>query len=491
MSSKNISFTSIPSGLRKPGRYIEFNNRMAVHSLPANVQKVLLIGQRRSTGIVPALTEAQIFSTSDAKDFFGDGSILHLMAMAALRANPYLNLFAIANDDAGGSAARQETITVTIGTLTPGFATIWIGDQYIQISYVAADTVATIATAIKNAINALTSLPFTATSDAGVVTLTARNAGTVANQIAFEESHTANTGITAIAIAQTVPGAGDPDIHAAANVLDTILPKKYDIVVSSYNTSTVLGYIKTYLTLVSGPIEQRPGMCWAGLVDTVANAVILGAAVAHERICIAHFKTCRTPAFQIAAAVAATDASESDPAMPRDGMQVSSINISAVFFSGPPRFAAPPVTGRTSGTEQETLLHDGITPLAVGEGEVVEIVRAVTSYLADESYLDVTTIKTLDYTRLSINAMMKLKYGKSKLRDGTATKLATADAVKGDLLNVLLTLDDLDILENVAANKGGIIVERDLQSSGQLNGKIPADVVNGLHVFAAVIDLIL
>lgn len=39
--------------------------------------------------------------------------------------------------------------------------------------------------------------------------------------------------------------------------------------------------------------------------------------------------------------------------------------------------------------------------------------------------------------------------------------------------------------------KDGLIVERDLQDVNQLNGRIPADVVNGLHVFAGRIDLLL
>jgi phage tail sheath gpL-like len=477
MSSKNISFVSIPSGLRKPGDYMEFNTRMAVNSLPANVQKVLLIGQRLTSGTVPALTPTQLFSSSDAADFFGAGSTLHLMAMAALNANPYLNLFAIANDDAGGSAPRQETITFTVGTLSAGTVVIWIGDQYVQFSYTSTDTPTSIALAIKNAINALTSLPFTAAVAAGVITLTAKNAGTVSGQIAFESGVTVGSGLT-VAFAQTVPGTGDPDIHATGNVLDTITPEQFDIVASCYNTITILGYIKTYLNLVSGPIEERPGVCWAGLIDTVANAVSLGDGVNSGRICIAHLKGCRTPAFQIAAAVAAVDASLSDPAMPRSGMVVSSI-------------ATPPVQNRSTRTEQETLLSNGITPLEVADGEQVEIVRAVSSYITDTSLLDVTTIKTLDYTRLSIRSMMKTKYAQAKLRDATPTKIGTADAVKSDVYNVLLKLDDLDILENVEANKDGIIVERDLQTSGQLNAKIPADVVEGLSIFAGVIDLIL
>lgn len=44
MTSPNISFDSIPSSIRKPGQYFEFNTRLAVSTLPANAQKVLILG---------------------------------------------------------------------------------------------------------------------------------------------------------------------------------------------------------------------------------------------------------------------------------------------------------------------------------------------------------------------------------------------------------------------------------------------------------------
>ena len=40
-------------------------------------------------------------------------------------------------------------------------------------------------------------------------------------------------------------------------------------------------------------------------------------------------------------------------------------------------------------------------------------------------------------------------------------------------------------------NKDGLIVERDAQDVNRLDAKIPVDVVNGLHVFAGRIDLLL
>ena len=63
--------------------------------------------------------------------------------------------------------------------------------------------------------------------------------------------------------------------------------------------------------------------------------------------------------------------------------------------------------------------------------------------------------------------------------------------MRSELLDVLIKLEELEIVEHVAANAAGLLVERDLQDPNRLDAKIPADVVNGLHVFAGRIDLLL
>jgi len=47
-----IQFDQIPSSIRKPGKYFEFNTRLAVRTLPQNRQKLLIIG--------PLLASAQV-----------------------------------------------------------------------------------------------------------------------------------------------------------------------------------------------------------------------------------------------------------------------------------------------------------------------------------------------------------------------------------------------------------------------------------------------
>jgi phage tail sheath gpL-like len=103
----------------------------------------------------------------------------------------------------------------------------------------------------------------------------------------------------------------------------------------------------------------------------------------------------------------------------------------------------------------------------------------------DVSLLDVTTIMTLDYVRKACRTRIALRFPRSKLSSKTPPK------VRSELLDVLYQLESLEIVEAVSDNIDLLVVERDTQDANRLNAKIPTDVVNGLHVFAGRIDLLL
>ncbi|EOV4603899.1 phage tail sheath C-terminal domain-containing protein, partial [Escherichia coli] len=67
----------------------------------------------------------------------------------------------------------------------------------------------------------------------------------------------------------------------------------------------------------------------------------------------------------------------------------------------------------------------------------------------------------------------------------------TIAKVESELYDVLLKLEESEILENVEANKAKLRVQRNGKDANRLDCAIPADVVNGLHVFAGRIDMIL
>lgn len=473
MASANVSFSNIPSSIRKPGKYFEFNTSLAVRTLPGNLQKTLIVGQRLATGTVLANTPVDVFSDVDAATYFGRGSIAHLMARAALQANNYLALTMISLDDAVASLAASAAITFT-GTATgAGNATLNVGDQSVVISISSGDTPTIIAAALAAQIAKQPDLAVTATAAVGVVTLTAKNKGTLGNFIKISCVDTAAS--VTVATAAMAGGATDPTI---ATALATVFAAGHNIIISAWNDAVNLTALRTHLDSVSGPLEQRGAIGIYAHTGTLAQSTTLAASINSGRISGLLLPNGFEESCEVASAYGAVVASEEDPARPLNTLPLTGI-------------MANPLANRSSRTEQENALYNGVTPTEVGPGDKVQIVRAITTYtldpqgVPDTSLLDLTTIRTLDYVRKACRERIALRFPRDKL------SARTADKVRSELLDVLYKLEELEIVQNVEQWKSQLIVERDLQDPNRLNAKIPTNVVNGLHVFAGRIDLIL
>jgi phage tail sheath gpL-like len=473
MASPNIGFDNIPASIRKPGKYFEFNTKLAVRTLPGNPQRVLLLGQKLATGSQPALVPVDVFSDTEAAGLFGRGSLAHLMARAAITANPYLQLSVVSVDDATAGVAASATLTLTGPATAAGVVSLHVGVQRVDVAAAPGDTATVVAAALKAACDALPDLPVTASAEAGVLTLTARHKGAAGNAIALK-AVTAADGITASVTAMH-GGALDPDL---APTLAAVQGAGHDILVCPFATEEALTALRSHLDFVSGPMEQRGAIGLYGWTGTLAAGTTLAGQSNSGRISGAWHNGSQMQPAEIAAGYAAVVASEEDPARPLNTLAIAGLDITAV-------------DQRPSRTQQENALHAGLSPLEVGPGNQVQIVRAITTRTRDAqgvddvALLDLTTIRTLDYVRRACRERIALRFPREKLSDRTPPK------VRSELLDVLLKLEELEIVEAVEANKDGLIVERDSQDVNRLDAKIPVDVVNGLHVFAGRIDLLL
>ncbi|OLN30445.1 Bacteriophage tail sheath protein [Desulfovibrio sp. DV] len=473
MASQNISFDTLPASIRKPGKYFEFNTKLAVRTLPANVQRMLIVGQGTAEGTQPVLTPVEVFSDEEGRTLFGTGSLAHLMVRAAITANPYLRLTVITvPDDAAGIVATGK-VTLTGTSAGVGVVNLTIGAQIVQVAAALGDTAQAVAEALAERVNANRTLPVAAAAVGGVLTLAARNKGAFGNGINLDCS-LAVAGLAA-AVTPMAGGATDPDI---APGLAAVFADGHDIITVPYIGQTQLTALRSHLDAVSHALEQRGAIGVYAHTGTLAQATTLAGLINSGRITCALVPGTTSPAWDVAAAYAAVIASEEDPARPLNTLALSPV-------------AVPPVAKRLGRMEQESALYNGCTPLEVGPGEKVQIVRAITTYTRDPqgvediALLDLTTIRTLDYIRTACRERISLRFPREKLTNRTAAK------VRSELIDVLYKLEELEIVEEVKANLPGLLVERDLQDPNRLDAKIPADVVNGLHVFAGRIDLLL
>ena len=486
MASTNISFNEIPSSIRKPGKYFEFNTTNAVRTLAANSQRMLIIAQK-SEDSEAALEPVQIYDDATAGQLFGFGSQAHIMAKAAIRANLYLDLsvLPVAPNSAGIAATGKLELT---GTATgSGVVSLTIADTSIAVAASSQDLANSVLDELAAAVNAEQDLPVSAqlvtptdpdgdgeqVADPPYLSLTAKNKGTLANMISLAVSCTA-PGLTAT-LTQMSGGQSDPDIEDA---LSTVFGSDYTLYCMPWAAQEQLTALREHLDNISGPLEQRRATAWLASTDIMSRCTTLAGQINSGRISLACLPGTTSLPEAVSAAYCAVAASEEDPARPLNTLELTGI-------------AVPPVASRLSRTEQEVALKNGVTPLEVGPGDVVQIVRAISTYtqnaagVADISLLDMTTIRTMDYVARTIRERIELRFPREKLSTRTPPK------VRSEILDVLRQLEELEIVEEVQANAEGVICERDLQDPNRLNCRVPANVVNGLHVFAGVIDLLL
>ena len=474
MASANISFDKIPASTRKPGVYAEWNLKRAMRNLPTNRQRVLLIAQHTTNlGAVSALTD--VYSAAEVAERYGAGSQAHLMADAAIKAyaNAALSIITLADHSAGVAASGK--ITITGNATTQGVLRVGIGNaDVLMVPVATGDSADTVGKAVKAAIAAQPGLPVSAAEAAGVVTITAKNKGAEGNAIRLLAACTAagiSTTVTAMA-----NGLVNPDIAAALNA---VVAEGHHIIACGINDETNLLKLRAHLDTVASPMEKRWAIGVYGQTGTLAQATTLAGRLNHGHIVSAWYRGTPSLPCELAAAFAAVMASEEDPARPLNTLALNSIGVCES-------------KDKTMRTEQENALYNGVTPIETSPaGTQAQIVRAITTYTktangtADESLLDVTTVRTLIYVSRACVDRIALRFPRDKLSDRTPPR------VRSELIDVLMRCEELEILERVEENLPKLIVERDLQNTGMLNCRIPSDVVNGLHVVGMVVDLYL
>ena len=469
--TEHISFDTIPSSIRVPGQYIEFNTRNAVQGLPQNPQSVLLLAPMLDSGTQEPLTPVQLFSDAQAGDLFGRGSWAQLMVRQAFKNNAYLDLTVIGLPDHSAGVAATGSLKIDGTAQTAASISLTIGGVAVAVAVSANQSAAEAAEKLAAAVNAA-ALPVSATAEQGSLKLTARSKGAIGNEISLA----CDMGASGLAgsITAMTNGAQNADIAAA---LDKVAGKHYHIIVSPFNDVPNAKALSQHITQVSNAIEQRGCIGVMGLRGTMPQGASLTAQLNDGRITCAWYKGADEACGIIAAGYAAVLAFEEDPARPLNTLEIKGLDIT-------------PDAQWPLFNECNNALYNGLTPLTIVAGKV-QIMRAVSTYtksaanVDDPALLDITTIRTLDYTRRAIKERIALRFPRDKLSDRLLPK------VKSEILDVLLKLEQAEIIENAEANKGKLIVSRSLQDANRVNAVIPADVVNGLHVFAGRIDLIL
>jgi phage tail sheath gpL-like len=395
--------------------------------------------------------------------------------------------------DDGAAVAATGSVAFTAQPTANGTLYLYIAGQQIALAVTAGETVASMATALAAAINAVNDLPVTATVDGThnyQVDIAAKNAGAAGNDIDLRVNYLGTaggevlpTGLT-LTITAMANGATNPNLATAlANLQDA----PFDFIVFPYTDTTSLNAIQAFLNDQSGRWSwdrQIYGHAFAAIRGTVGSLTTFGTARNDQHVSVMGFYDSPSPNFAWAAAVAGAAAVSlrADPGLP---LHTLALNV----------IKPPPVQSRFALTSRNTLLYDGVSTFTVDPGGTVRIEGLITTYQQnafgqpDNSYLKVETMFLLMYVIRAMAVMVTSKYARVKLaangtRFAPGANVVTPNIIKADLIAKYRELENAGYVQNGDAFKQAIIVEKNASNPNRVDVLWPGTLINQLDIFA-------
>jgi phage tail sheath gpL-like len=497
-----IPFEHIPSNLRLPLFWAETSNTQA--NTGGQNQRALIIGQITSAGLATPNEPLQCLGPSDAITQGGPGSMLALMTQAYLNNDAFGTVYYLPLSDAGGATAASASITFTAAPTAAGTISLYIAGQPVSVPVTASETVAAVATAVFNAINALTSLPVVATNGtAGVVTITAKNAGLCGNDIDYRFNYQGapNNEFTPAGLTFTTTGtvsgsgyllAGGATNPTLTTALANLGSQTFDFIASPYTDATSMAAVSAFLNDSTGRWSyqnQLYGHAFMASRGTSGTLTTLGNSMNDQHSTIMGMYDSPTPNWVWAGAVtgAAAASLKVDPALPLQTVAINGVS-------------APPAINQFSVPTRNTLLWDGISTFTVDQSGVCHIENLITTYqkngsgVADDSYLEVETMFTIMYVLRALAAVVTSKYARVKLAaDGTpiapGAPIVTPSVIRGDMIAKYHSLcyDD-GVCQNPTAFAAGLIVQQNASNPNRVDCLYDPVLIDQLRIFATLMQ---
>lgn len=476
--------TGISPSLRRPQTFHTKQYLQGGRALTPLPQRALLIGTRKGGTAV----SGTIYAIDDAPQtdaLFGVGSPLALMCRKAFECCAFFGqgpfLFAIGVDEPGGGFARVQTLTVS-GPATETKPVVFrIAGRTFTVGVGNGDAAATIATAIKNAIDAAKQLlPLTAAVAAAVVTTTHVAKGEN-GQDALIEIVSTPAGV-GVAIAQTTAGSGVMDPTAA---LAAAAGPEYDAIALENHKAADIALALTHVQTAWGPAEKKWRWVVFGETGTIGTATALASAANDRAILVLDCEQSPSLPCELAVAGAIAKLAKARPNANWDGQKLP--------------IYPPPDAFDFTNSEVETALAAGVTPLKavvdpqtrVQQPGVVAIQKYVTTKTTEggvpfEALRDLAVPRTGAYIARQIDTAFVQRFGAAANPDGVLLTDDTIGQIRDMVANLLYAAQDARIVTNVDTDLQSLVVEKDLSSPGRVNVDVTYTVVLGLHQVAFV-----
>ena len=476
-----VAFNAIPGNVLVPFWYAEINSGGSPYQ---GQSRLLLVGQKTPAGSAPAGTPiGPIQSVREAEALFGPGSMLAAMVGRAFRAGPLQPVWALPLADPAGTRASA-TITLAAAPGRTGAGVLHVLGRRIALQVYAADSVGTVATLIADAIME-ERLPVTAAAIAGVVTLTARHAGTLSNGLELRLDPGAGNVFTAAntTLAGFAGGTGTPDL---APPLANLGDAEFDWIAGPYADIAALDAVRDLLAERWSPMSQLYGHYLTAAFGSLGAAVTLGDSRNDPHVSILASQPSPTPSWEWAAVLGAVVASHLSDA-PELSRPLQTLLLPGIL---PPRDRG---LWWDKG-DRQALYADGMSGYTVTVDGQVALDRVRTTYqemlsgVADATFADIETLAQAMFAVRYFRAAVVARHARQALADENPFNVAevtTPRDIRNTLIHAYQGLAELGVVEDVATFAGALVVERDPNDASRVNALLPVDVVNQLRVFAA------
>lgn len=393
-----------------PGAVLETVYGRGKQSIGANQVLLVVTGNKLTAGTaVPDQDINQIFSETDADNYYGAGSEIAMQCYAALQI-PGVTLFGAPVLEAVSSPASA-TLTATIGGTwsTSGTVTLRLAGKKISIAVGSADTTTTVAANLVLGINGVARLPMTAANAAAVVTATVLSKGVRGNDyVGAVDLSAAPPGLTcALAGGSALTGGVTPfsagaGADSVANVLALLTTQVWDYQAWAQADSTNAGLIKAQLESQAGPLLQHPGFAVFGKGRSVSTSISFAQTTLNEQLaCVVHHTNSETSPAQMAAQLAAIYSVNV-------GSNPNTRFINTAMPTVAPQSQRADIPGRST---LNALLNAGVTPLTTING-AVQLVDAIQSHSLTGASPDYRTYHVGDvFVPIRVSKELGLQWG--------------------------------------------------------------------------------
>ena len=492
--SGSVAFTQVAPNLRTPFIAIEIDPTNATGGGLLQNQPALLIGSYDNTiATVVQNVPVQVFSASQVGATFGNGSLLHEMAIAWFSNNSDTPVWVVPVPDAGGATVSTWTLTCTIpsGTIQNGTLALYINGVYYGVGITAGMTVAQVATAIVTELTGQYGCPVTAAAVAGVVTLTSKGKGAWSAGIDVRLNYQptdAQPVNLAVAIASATAGATNPVL---TTMITNITNSQFQFYVMPYTDATNIGVLNTELQRRWGAMVQMEGFAIASVQGSQGTLATYGTALNSQMLCVMGYNNSPSASYAWSAALAGQVATSAaiDPARPFNTLPLVGIQ-------------APPLTSQWTQAMANSLLWDGIATAYVDSGGTVRIQRLITTYQKDvngtptPAYLDLNSPLTLSYIRADLSAYIQSKYPRSKLADdgtrfATGQPIVTPSILKAEIIAKARDWEQAGLIDRVDQFATSLTVVRNANDNTRVDVFMAPELVSSLQVVGVLVQYLL